>query len=66
MKIDSVESLDPRFRATLLEQNPGDGDRVQVRIAVQPLTNAKGVFQVPVQMTSGRRAESIFVVGTVR
>ena len=66
MKIDSVQSLDPRFRATLLEQKPGDGDRVQVRVLVQPITNVKGVFQIPVQMTSGRRAESIFVVGTVR
>ncbi len=66
MKIDSVSSLDPRFKATLLDQKPGDGDRVQVRIAIQPLTNMTGVFQVPVQMNSGRRAESIFVVGTVR
>lgn len=65
-KIDSVISLSPSFKTDLIEQRPGDGDRLQVKVAIKPLINKTGVFQIPVQFISGRKAEAITVVGTVR
>ena len=65
-RIDSVVSLSPSFKTDLLEQRPGDGGRLQAKVAITPLTNKTGVFNVPVQFLSGSRGEAVTVVGTVR
>ena len=65
-RIDTVVSLSPDFKTDLIEQRPGEGGRLQVKVAIKPLSKKTGVFSVPVQFVSGSRGEAITVVGTVR
>ncbi len=65
-RIDAVVSASPGFKADLIEQRRGDGDRLQVRLSVMSLSQKKGVFEIPVFFIAGNRSEAITVVGTVR
>ena len=66
MLIDAVVSTSPDFKAELIGQNADDENRLLVKARITPLTNKTGVFEIPVQFISGRRAESLLLVGTVR
>ena len=65
-KMDAVVSLSPGFKAQLLEQQSGDGNRLQVKLSITPLSEKRGVFEIPVQFISGDKGEAITVVGVVR
>ena len=65
-KIDAVVSLSPNFKTDVLEQRPGEGGRLQVKVAIKPLLSKTGVFEIPIQFVSGSKGELLTVVGTVR
>jgi hypothetical protein len=48
-RVGSVESMDPRFRATLLDQK-ADGSAVMARVRLEPLAGTSGVFLIPVRL----------------
>jgi len=48
-RVGSVESMDPRFRATLLDQK-ADGSAVMVRVGLEPAAGTSGVFLIPVRL----------------
>ncbi|MGA1266494.1 MAG: DUF1573 domain-containing protein [Phycisphaerales bacterium] len=48
-RVGSVESMDPRFRATLLDQR-ADGSAVMARVRLEPVAGTSGVFLIPVRL----------------
>ena len=59
-------STSPNFRADLVEQVEGAGDRVRVRVAVTDVGGAGGVFMIPVTFETTAGSEAMYATGVVR
>lgn len=64
--VTSVRTTNPDFRADLVEQAEGAGDRVRVKVAVTNLGDREGVFMIPVDFETTAGSEAMYVTGVVR
>lgn len=62
----AIRSGDPRFEAALVEQTPGDDDRVRITATVTPAEDVTGPFIVPLIFEATSGSEQMYAIGTVR
>lgn len=65
-KVLGLRSGDPRFELAILEQVPGDSDRVRVTASLTPAAGVSGPFMVPVTFDATTGSETLYAVGVVR
>jgi hypothetical protein len=61
-----LRSGDPRFEVSLVEQIPGDDDRVRVTAAITPAEGVSGPFIVPIIFDATTGSEQMYAIGVVR
>jgi hypothetical protein len=64
--VTGVRTTSPGFRADLVEQVEGAGDRVRVRVAVTDVGGAGGVFMIPITFDTTAGSEAMYATGVVR
>ncbi len=64
--VTGVRTTNPNFRADLVEQIEGAGDRVRVRVAVTNVGGAGGVFMMPITFDTTAGSEAMYATGVVR
>lgn len=64
--VTGVRTTNPNFRADLVEQVEGAGDRVRVRVAVTNVGGPGGVFMIPVTFDTTAGTEAMYATGVVR
>ncbi len=64
--VTGVRTTNPDFRADLVEQVEGAGDRVRVRVAVTNLGGAGSVFMIPITFDTTAGSEAMYATGVVR
>jgi hypothetical protein len=65
-KVLRLRSGDPRFEVSLVEQIPGDDDRVRVTAAITPAEGVSGPFIVPIIFDATTGSEQMYAIGVVR
>ncbi|MDB3961488.1 DUF1573 domain-containing protein [bacterium] len=64
--VTGVRTTSPNFRADLVEQIEGAGDRVRVRVAVTNVGGAGSVFMIPITFDTTAGSEAMYATGVVR